>query len=289
MIASYYMLKHGLKIARWKYRRWHMSRKWGKELLESSPRVFGNAMPKSGSHLLTQVLHGLTQLGPFVDPGFPPVNRDEANKPLAEEIVLKNIQSMRPGDIRYGYIHARQPFLDVLSGSGYATIFIYRDPRDMLVSHVFYATDMNPAHGMHRYYKETLTTMEQRLNAAIRGVDEPGFELASVADRYASYIGWLSQPSVLSIRFEDLILNQREALAKIVAYLQTRGWNTQGLRQDNALDVLQQAIQPRKSGTFRKGQPGNWREYFTEQNKALFKEVAGDLLIRLGYENDNDW
>ena len=39
-----------------------------------------------------------------------------------------------------------------------------------------------------------------------------------------------------------------------------------------------------KSGTFRKGQPGNWQEHFTQANKAHFKATAGDLLIRLGYE-----
>ena len=53
--------------------------------------------------------------------------------------------------------------------------------------------------------------------------------------------------------------------------------------------ILERAITPKKSGTFRKGQPGNWRQHFSEANKALFKEQAGDLLLRLGYETDNDW
>jgi len=35
--------------------------------------------------------------------------------------------------------------------------------------------------------------------------------------------------------------------------------------------------------------PEGWRTSFTPENKALFKEVAGDLLIQLGYEKDNDW
>jgi hypothetical protein len=52
---------------------------------------------------------------------------------------------------------------------------------------------------------------------------------------------------------------------------------------------LEQAIAPKKSGTFRKGQPGNWKEYFTPANKVLFKEMAGDLLTRLGYERNQDW
>ena len=56
-----------------------------------------------------------------------------------------------------------------------------------------------------------------------------------------------------------------------------------------ALQVLDQAVMPRKSGTFRKGKPGNWREHFTQANKTHFKELTGDLLIRLGYEENNLW
>jgi hypothetical protein len=40
---------------------------------------------------------------------------------------------------------------------------------------------------------------------------------------------------------------------------------------------------------FRKGIAGDWRNVFTEKDKQIFKEAAGDLLIRLGYEKDNDW
>ena len=141
---------------------------WGPGSLRHAPRVFGNAMPKSGSHLLTQVLHGLPAIGPFVNPGFPPVNRDEANRPLPDEKVFDGIYRMRPGDIRYGYIHAKEPYISLLTQPEQATIFIYRDPRDMLVSHVFYATDIYDEHGMHHYY-EKLNSMEARLNAAIEG------------------------------------------------------------------------------------------------------------------------
>jgi hypothetical protein len=59
--------------------------------------------------------------------------------------------------------------------------------------------------------------------------------------------------------------------------------------REEALRLLMAAIQPRRSATFRSGKSGTWRQYFTEEHKRLFKEVAGDLLIRLGYETDNDW
>lgn len=40
---------------------------------------------------------------------------------------------------------------------------------------------------------------------------------------------------------------------------------------------------------FRKGIAGDWKNYFTERDKQIYKEEAGGLLIELGYEIDDDW
>ncbi|MBN2549648.1 MAG: sulfotransferase domain-containing protein [Anaerolineales bacterium] len=283
-----YTTKNRLKIARWQARRLAAALRWGPQVLNSAPAVLGNAMPKSGSHLISQVIQGLPRIGPFVDPGFMPVTRSEDNSKLSEQETLENLQRMQPGDIAYGYVKASEPFISALTQPGRATIFVYRDPRDMVVSHVFYATQMHKGHGMHRYYTETLQTMEERIEAAIRGVEEPGSELSSVRDKYLGYLGWLEQPAVLCLRFEDLILERQAALGRILNYLEGRGGRLR-LERQQAIAILEQAIVPKKSGTFRKGKPGNWQEHFTAANKALFKELASDILIQLGYEQNNDW
>jgi len=59
--------------------------------------------------------------------------------------------------------------------------------------------------------------------------------------------------------------------------------------REHAISTLVEAIQPKKSHTFRAGKTGGWREFFTEEHKRLFKDVAGDLLVRLRYEKNNDW
>lgn len=38
-----------------------------------------------------------------------------------------------------------------------------------------------------------------------------------------------------------------------------------------------------------KGQAGNWQRLFTERDKSLFKEIAGEMLVRWGYESDLNW
>jgi sulfotransferase 6B1 len=281
-------IKHQLKVWRWRVRRARVALRWGDKGLRQTPAVLGNAMPKSGSHLIIQVLQGLTRIGPFVNPGFPPVNRTEANQSINEDGILENLIRMQPGDIRYGYVHSKDPFIKKITKPGMASVFVYRDPRDMIVSHVFYATDMQPGHAMHRYYKETLTTNEDRINFAINGVQVDGFVMRGVNARYEAYLGWLEQPDVLCLRFEDLILRQDEAITWLIDYLETRGYQPQLTRKE-AVDRIKTAINPQRSGTFRKGIPGNWRDHFTEENKRVFKEKAGELLIHLGYEADFSW
>ena len=38
-----------------------------------------------------------------------------------------------------------------------------------------------------------------------------------------------------------------------------------------------------------KGQAGNWMRLFSERDKAVFKQVAGEMLVRWNYEKDLDW
>jgi len=39
----------------------------------------------------------------------------------------------------------------------------------------------------------------------------------------------------------------------------------------------------------RKGKSGNWQELFTERDKSIFKNIAGDTLVSWGYEENSNW
>jgi hypothetical protein len=272
------------KDQRWQLRRKAVQRKYGREVSQSAPVLFANAIPKAGSHLLIQILWGMCQLGPFVDSGRSSVNRDEANRNLPIKKRVQRILELKPGDIGYGKIACAPPFIDLLTQPGIATAFIYRDPRDLAISNVHYATKMHPGHHLHQFFNQVLKTDQERLRYIITG--EGAYK--GLRDRYLGYIGWLQQP-VCCLKFEDLrSANLRMALGHYLDFVAEKGY-TPSVSREEALDVLEKAIQPSKSGTFRKGTSGQWKAAFSPEIKDLFKETMGDLLIELGYEEGYNW
>jgi hypothetical protein len=93
---------------------------------------------------------------------------------------------------------------------------------------------------------------------------------------------------VLTLRFEDFLQDQELTLGSIVDHAVQRGFPLHRDRQQ-AIRILSESIDPQRSPTFRSGKTGSWRAAFSPENKKLFKDLAADLLIRLGYEKDTGW
>lgn len=262
--------------------------RWKRLTFNEAPPIFGNSKPKSGSHLLLQILNGFTRIIPYAYVEAEPVRTitKEGRRKTREEI-LTDLRSIREGVIGWGYIEASAENTECLCRPDRVNYFLYRDPRDMLVSQVFFATELYEEHGMHDYYK-SLPDFGARLKAAITGIDREGLHMVSVKQRYVGVFKWLDQKDVLCLRFEDLITNRDATLNAMLDEVERTGYQIPTPRA-RALTILAEAIQPGKSHTFRSGKTGGWREHFTEEHKKLFKEVAGDLLMRLGYEKNDEW
>jgi len=262
--------------------------RWKRFSFNDAPPIFGNSKPKSGSHLLLQVLNGFTQIMPYRYVDADPVRTIKyAGGRRSTDEVLTDLKRTPKGVIGWGYVDATPENASFLTSAGRVNYFIYRDPRDMLVSQVFFATDMHEEHGMHEHYN-SLPDFDARLNVAITGIDKDGLKMVSVKQRYDGVFAWLEQKNTMCIRFEDLINNRNATLAAMLDEVEKTGYQIP-TRREKALAVLVDAIQPKKSHTFRSGKTGGWKDHFTEAHKELFKEVAGDLLVRLGYEKSNDW
>lgn len=149
-------------------------------------------------------------------------------------------------------------------------LIIYRDGRDVVVSS--------------RYFVEYHLKHEQEAfrNHVLKWRAEIEMQL-----KYGKSHG------VFTCSYEALKADDRTVLKEILDYL--------GLPASSAVmdDMLRRSSfkfltgrdpgQERRSGFIRKGIVGEHRSAFSDEEKRIFKELAGDLLIELGYERDNDW
>jgi len=262
--------------------------RWKRLSFGEAPPIFGNSKPKSGSHLLLQILNGFTQIMPYKYVDAEPIRTiEKKGKRKKKEEILDELESIPQGVIGWGYVEATPENVAYLCKPGRVNYFIYRDPRDMLVSQVFFATDMHEEHGMHEYYN-SLPDFGERLKVAITGIDRDGLYMVSVKQRYEGVFQWLEQKHVMGIRFEDLINNRDATLNAMLDEVEKTGYKIP-IPRPKALSIVGDAIQPGKSHTFRSGKTGGWREHFTDEHKKLLKDIAGDVLLRLGYEKNNDW
>ena len=252
------------------------------------PILLGISFPKSGTHLLDQILIGFSNVAPYSRRlhSFYAEYEGESGAKRSPDQALIWLDSLGPCDVASAHLFARPEAVARVCSPKFVPYFIFRDPRDVVVSHVFYVTDMESRHVHHNYY-ESLPDFDARLNVSILGRPELDIEFPNIAERFAPYIDWLNQPEVLALHFEDLIHNRVATLTRIMDHFLTRA----PLRASRQLilDSLESSINPTKSPTFRSGKTGEWRKHFTGEHKEIFKEVAGDLLVRLGYEKDNDW
>lgn len=260
------------------------------------PVLLGISFPKSGTHLLDQILLGFSKVAPFSRRlhSFYAEYEGESGRKHSPEQALAWLDSLHSRDVASAHLFAREEVVRRVCSSAFVPYFIFRDPRDVVVSHVFYVTDMEARHVHHAYY-QSLPNFNARLSVSILGrpavetCPEPSrrVEFPNIADRFAPYLGWLDQPAVLKIHFEDLIHDRAGTLNRISDHFLARV-SLQAPRQ-LILEFLESSINPSRSPTFRSGKTGEWKKHFTEEHKKVFKGAAGDLLVRLGYEKDNNW
>jgi hypothetical protein len=96
------------------------------------------------------------------------------------------------------------------------------------------------------------------------------------------------QPEFLELRYEDMLEDEPASLCRLFEHY--------GLRDKERDTCVRQAgeftldvVRAKNDSHVRSGRPGEWRDSFGPHHIALFKELTGDLVVRLGYEKNNDW
>jgi hypothetical protein len=101
-------------------------------------------------------------------------------------------------------------------------------------------------------------------------------------------------PDVLEVKFEDLVESPLEGFSRVFNSLQLE-FDPQTLEKILEDNTFKNVSGGRERGQedarshFRKGVSGDWKNHFSDENVALFKEKWGSLLVQLGYEKDDNW
>jgi len=255
---------------------------------QNLPILLGISFPKSGTHLLDQILLGFSKVAPYAKRlhSFYAEYEGESGVKRTPGQALAWLDSLRPCDVASAHLFARSEAVARVCSSKFIPYFIFRDPRDVVVSHVFYVTEMESRHVHHEYY-QSLPDFNARLNTSILGRTDTNIEFPNIAERFTPYLDWLNRSEVLMIHFEDLIHDRAATLSRIMDHFLAH--TPLHTSRQLILDSLGSAINPSRSPTFRSGKTGEWEKYFTDEHKKIFKDAAGDLLVKLGYEKDNAW
>lgn len=254
---------------------------------DTQPAIIANSFPKSGTHLLIQILQAIPKLrewGSFFA-SMPSFTYRE--KSISK--IHNSISCMVPKELVCGHLFFSPRIENALNQNRAIHYFIYRDLRDVAISEAYYLTYMNKWHGLHRHYK-SLPDISSRILFSIKGATESSFpyDYPDIGQRFSRYKPWIYSPHSHAIRFEDLTSGEKtKSIHSIFKYYSRRSCNA--IDHEELVHQALQNINPAKSPTFRKGRPDAWKEVFTETHKTEFKKVAGEQLIELGYEANHNW
>lgn len=256
--------------------------------LAVQPPVFANSFPKSGTHLLVQIVEGLpdrTNYGTFLASNISSFQLRERSS----ENTCHFIRGFVPGEIVRGHLYFETLYADELNRRHTVNYFIYRDLRDVVVSEAHYLREMNRWHRLHPYFRDA-ASIEDAIMLSINGFDPPvpGIYYPNIGERWARYHGWLQRDDCLSIRFEDLVSERQPEIVRSIAEFYAPRTSTP-FNVDAAALAMAALIAPKKSHTFRSGKKAGWQKEFTAAHRARFAEVAGNCLVELGYEPNLDW
>ncbi len=271
----------------------------------SPPPFLVNSLPKSGTNLLSKAVSmfpGIRTEGMGLDQSVAQVFRKNGDGgaikiPIGVDrprsVPLTSVQSylrtFKGGDFINTHVPYSEAFAGLLQNTKMKMLLIIRDPRDVVVSHANFLMS-NKNHFLHPTYR-ALSASERILRSitGLRPADPEGPMLLSIDDRYRSVLPWAARPFNYTTFFEKLIGREGGGSSRVQLNELRRIARHLGIAPDT--DMLAQVASRLfgNSPTFHKGAIGSWRDSFSEKHKHVFKEIAGELLIELGYETDYDW
>jgi hypothetical protein len=155
-------------------------------------------------------------------------------------------------------------------------IHLIRDGRDVVISKYFHDKDFCVKN---RIFNEFTMSFEEFLEKTAR--------------EWGTYVSAWAEKKTLTCRYEELLFDTTSTIQNILSQLEFEVplEKVNEIIQANTKDKMRKALDKLfEYNTFiRKGIAGDWKNHFAKDHKEIFKKCAGDVLIKLGYESDNNW
>ncbi len=244
--------------------------------------LFVAGLPKSGTTWLENMIKSFPG---FSDLLIPDVAKFEAKTGGSHDYELPEDMFSRFRDmlvLTKMHVHGSQHNVDVLREAGVRYVVMFRDLRDVAVSH-FYYVNQTPWHAEYPVYAKT--TLQEGLAEFARRT------LPEYAEWVRSWHARRDPERSLVVRYEQM-LKDAVGPMKQVSELFQLGASDELIANIVEANSFKRLSGGRKRGQadnksfFRSGTSGGWAKHFTPELKDLYKEVIGDFLIEFDYEHD---
>jgi len=237
------------------------------------PTIFHITHWKAGSQWINKILHDCL---PY-----------HIVEPQVDEVQFLD-QPLQLGKVYPTVYVTKEQFDSVRLPSLWERFVIIRDLRDSLISAYFSIKVSHPL-------------IDPRIEKWRRQVNQLSREegLIYLIEEWLPYSlriqkSWAASREKL-IRYEDLLEKDSQILQKVLLVDCKLPVSRDKLESAISANRFRVLTKGRERGTEditaheRKGISGDWRNYFSQRLKEVFKQRTGDLLMRLGYENDHNW
>ena len=182
-------------------------------------------------------------------------------------------------------------------------VYIVRDGRDVLISERF-RNLVEESKFLKAEDKQIIEELRKDQSQFTKGTRSIFTE--SVIRRMAK--GWVANlketeeegkrlfgENYLSLRYEDLLESPFEEMTRLWKFLGVKkvdsslGKKIKAEMESNPDEEWQAKRDGGIASFLPKGQAGNWERLFTAKDKSVFKEIAGEMLIKWKYENNLNW
>lgn len=236
--------------------------------------LFLNSIPKSGTHLLKNVLRM-----------FVPVVQQYRVQFIQWGNLQEHLAAFDPARNFFSWGHLFFSDASAIELAGVRKILLYRDPYDWVLARArFYLSD--EFQGNVDYLKEGKLTVDELLSLMIFGIHAKAPKLADMYD--LNVAAWLGSSSVHPVRYEDLVghlrnLDSAPAEGYFRALLEAAGISL----PDNWRERVTVGADRQRSGTARENLTGiglEIPETLPDRHRRLVDYAAPGLRRMLGYE-----